>query len=230
MASRLWGAVPGRAVLTAILPPGVESEECFGDLPGGFLFPAEERAMAHAVEGRRREFATVRCLARACLGRLGFPGVPLMSGPGGAPSWPTDVRGSMTHCAGYAGAAVGRSELISAIGIDAEPDAPLPEELMELVATRTEQARLRDTAYAPGSPRWDRLLFCAKEAVFKAWFPLVGEWLEFEDAEIRFGPRPGAFTADLRRDGLTVGGRPVTRLDGRWVRDRGILQTAVVVA
>lgn len=217
-------------MLTAILPAGVESEECFGDLPGGFLFPAEERVVAHAVERRRREFATVRCLARSCLGRLGVPGVPLLAGPGGAPTWPSDVRGSMTHCPGYAGAAVGWSRLIAGIGIDAEPDAPLPEELVELVATPAEQARLRESGRAPGAPCWDRLLFCAKEAVFKTWFPLTGEWLEFEDAEIRFGPRSGFFTAELRRDGLTVAGRPVAGLEGRWVRDRGILQTAVVVA
>jgi len=29
----------------------------------------------------------------------------------------------------------------------------------------------------PPGPSWDRLLFSAKESVYKAWFPLTGRWL-----------------------------------------------------
>lgn len=220
----------GDVVLRAILPAGVESDECFGDLPGGVLLPAEEDAVAHAVEGRRREFATVRCLARACLGRLGVPEAPIVSGAGGAPVWPRGVRGSITHCPGYAAVAVGSTQRIIGIGIDAEPDAPLPEEVLDLVATQAEQVRLRDAPVADEAPCWDRLLFSAKEAVFKTWYPLVGEWLEFDDAEILFEPELRTFRVELRRAGLAVRGSPVTRLHGRWARDRGILQTAVVIA
>ncbi len=50
-----------------ILPAGVESEECFGDPPGGVLFPEEEKVIANAVAARRRDYATVRSCARACL-------------------------------------------------------------------------------------------------------------------------------------------------------------------
>ena len=46
-------------MLELILPAGVESQECFGEAPGGFLFPEEEQIIAHAVEARRREYATV---------------------------------------------------------------------------------------------------------------------------------------------------------------------------
>ena len=90
-----------------ILPAGVESEECFGEPPGGVLFPEEEKVIAHAVAARRRDYATVRSCARACLERLGYPPVPILPGVGGAPTWPAGVQGSMTHCAGYAAAAVG---------------------------------------------------------------------------------------------------------------------------
>jgi 4'-phosphopantetheinyl transferase EntD len=72
-------------------------------------------------------------------------------------------------------------------------------------------------------------LFSAKEAVYKAWFPLVGEWLDHQQAEIIFGPENGAFAALLSRDGLIVNGHHVRRLHGRWIRDRGILLTAVVL-
>jgi 4'-phosphopantetheinyl transferase EntD len=212
-----------------ILPTGVESEECFGEAPGGLLFPEEEKIIAHAVERRRREYATVRSCARACLGRLGYPRVPILPGIGGAPAWPAGVRGSMTHCAGYAAAAVGPAQRISAIGIDAEPDAPLPDGALHLVATPAERDRVAETPLGPGGPYWDRLLFSAKEAVYKAWFPLVGEWLDAQEAEILFQPHNGTFTAVLSRDGLIVDGCPVTRLHGRWARERGILLTAVVL-
>ena len=122
-------------MLELILPAGVESEERFGAASGGVLFPEEEKIIAHAVESRRREYAAVRSCARACLGRLGYPRVPILPGLGGAPTWPAGVLGSMTHCAGYAAAAVGPDQRISAIGIDAEPDAPLPDGVFDLVAT-----------------------------------------------------------------------------------------------
>jgi 4'-phosphopantetheinyl transferase EntD len=31
---------------------------------------------------------------------------------------------------------------------------------------------------------WDRLVFCAKEAVYKTWFPLAERWLGFDEADV----------------------------------------------
>jgi 4'-phosphopantetheinyl transferase EntD len=216
-------------MLGMILPADVESEECFGETAGGHLFPEEEGIIAHAVEVRRREYAAVRSCARACLWRLGYPRVPILPGVGGAPTWPAGVQGSMTHCAGYAAAAVGPVARISAIGIDAEPDAPLPDGVLDLVATPAERDRLAVTQPKPDGPNWDRLLFSAKEAVYKAWFPQVHEWLDHQQAEILINPQDGTFAALLSRDGLTVDRRQVRRLHGRWMQKRGILMTAVVL-
>jgi 4'-phosphopantetheinyl transferase EntD len=216
-------------MLELILPADVESQECFDEASGGVLFPEEERIIAHAVESRRRQYAAVRSCARACLARLGYARVPILPGIGGAPTWPAGVLGSMTHCAGYAAAAVGPLSRISAIGIDAEPDAPLPEGVLDLVATPAERDRLAVTQLEPDSPNWDRLLFSAKEAVYKAWFPLTGEWLDHEEAEILFDPQDGSFAALLSPYSLIVDGRQVRCLHGRWVRKRGILLTAVVL-
>jgi 4'-phosphopantetheinyl transferase EntD len=216
-------------MLQMILPADVESEECFGEAPSGVLFPEEEKIIARAVEVRRREYAAVRSCAGACLGRLGYAPAPILHGFGGAPMWPAGVQGSMTHCAGYSAAAVGLFPPISAIGIDAEPDAPLPDGVLDLVATSAERNRLAVTELEPDGPNWDRLLFSAKEAAYKAWFPLVGEWLGAQEAEIVFDPQDGTFAAALSRDGLILDGRQVHRLHGRWVKERGILVTAVVM-
>jgi 4'-phosphopantetheinyl transferase EntD len=193
------------------------------------LLDGEREQVARAVRSRQLEYATVRACARTCLGRLGHPPVPIPPGSGGAPTWPPGFRGSMTHCTGDAGAAVGPARRFSAIGIDAEPDAPLPDGVLAVVATPTEQERLGRTPRRPGDPSWDRLLFSAKEAVYKAWFPVVGTWLDAQETEIRFAPEGATFTAELPRDGLVVDARRVTRLHGRWTRSRGVLLTAVVV-
>ena len=63
-------------MLEVILPAGVESQECFGDSPGGVLFREEEQVIAHAVAARRRDYAAVRSCARACLAAVGLPAGP----------------------------------------------------------------------------------------------------------------------------------------------------------
>jgi 4'-phosphopantetheinyl transferase EntD len=216
-------------MLELILPAGVESAERFGEAPGEILLPEEEKIIAHAVDGRRRDYAAVRSCARACLGRLGYGPVPILPGIGGAPSWPAGMLGSMTHCAGYAAAAVAPIPRISAIGIDAEPDAPLPDGVLDVIATPAERDRLDATRPETEGPNWDRLLFSAKEAVYKAWFPLVGEWLDHQEAEISLDPQERSFAAQLLRDGLIIDRRQIHRLHGRWVRQHGILATAVVL-
>jgi 4'-phosphopantetheinyl transferase EntD len=216
-------------MLEVILPAGVESQECFGEPPGGVLFREEEQVIAHAVASRRRDFAAVRSCARACLERLGYLPAPILPGVGGAPTWPAGIRGSMTHCAGYAAAAVGPHPPISAMGIDAEPDAPLPDGVLGLIATAAEHDHLAAAQRECEGPHWDRLLFSAKEAVYKAWFPLVGEWLDHHDAEISFDPHNRTFTALRSRDDLILNGRPTHQLHGRWIQKQGILATAMVL-
>jgi 4'-phosphopantetheinyl transferase EntD len=101
--------------------------------------------------------------------------------------------------------------------------------VLDLVATPAEQDRLAAIQLGLDGPHWDRLLFSAKEAIYKAWFPLVGEWLDHQQAEIIFQPQEGSFTALLSRDGLIIDGRPIRRLHGRWISKQGILLTAVVL-
>ena len=216
-------------MLELIVPAGVHSEECFGTASDAALFPEEEKIIAHAVPERRREYAAVRGCARACLGRLGHPPGPILPGAGGAPTWPAGICGSLTHCPGYAAAAVAPTTQIAGIGIDAEPDAPLPEGVLEVIATPAEHHHLATIQSEFGGPHWDRLLFSAKEALYKAWFPLVGEWLDHQEVEIVFEPQDGAFAALLSRDDLIINNHPIHRLHGRWTHNHDILVTAVVV-
>jgi 4'-phosphopantetheinyl transferase EntD len=213
-------------VIELLLPPGVEAVEAFGDAPER-LFPEEEAAIARAVDKRRREFTTARACARAGLTRLGLPPSPIVPGERGAPSWPHGVVGSLTHCAGYRAAAVALSRDAAAIGIDAEPHEPLPDGVLTVCSLPGERERL-DGLAAAVDVCWDRLLFSAKEAVYKAWYPLTGRSLDFTQADLEFDAAAGTFTARLLVNRPIVGGRRLDGFAGRWLVRNGLIVTAVV--
>jgi 4'-phosphopantetheinyl transferase EntD len=216
-------------VIEAILPAEVTAVEAFGDVPGGTLFPAEEAAIARAVDKRRREFSTGRACAHAALVKLGVPPAPILRGPQGAPEWPDGVVGSLTHCDGYRAAGVARAQDVLTVGLDAEPDDALPDGVLDRIAVAEERAWLRETGARPPGVSWDRLLFSAKESVYKAWFPLAGRWLGFEEAVITIDPAAGVFTARLLVPGPVIGGQPLTGFSGRWSAGRGLILTAIAV-
>ncbi|MFI9644814.1 4'-phosphopantetheinyl transferase [Streptomyces sp. NPDC052040] len=171
-------------MIDAILPAAAMGAESFGDEPDAWLFPEERAALGEVGEARRREHTTVRHCARRALGGLGHAPAPLLPGLRGAPRWPDGVVGSMTHCAGYRAAAVAHRSDVHALGIDAEPHAPLPEGVLDFITLPEESAHLAELALRNPQVHWDRLLFCAKEAVYKAWFPATHSWLGFDEAVI----------------------------------------------
>ena len=107
----------------------------------------------------------------------------LPRGSGGAPTWPTGIVGSLSHDARVAVAAIGRCRDVHALGIDVEPAESLPSELLDLIATPQERLSIRDDPYH------GRLLFVAKEAVYKAVYPLDQVFLEHHDVQIKFAER-----------------------------------------
>lgn len=231
-------------MIERILPTTVRASEEFGDPDPGVedqLFAEERRIVARAVDKRRREFASVRRCARAALSDLGAGHVPLLTGSRGEPLWPEGIVGSMTHCLGYRGAVVARIPDMPgpapALGIDAEPDEQLPRGILERIALPAERERVRGlratgaigTGPGHGQPHWDRLLFCAKEAVYKAWYPLAGRWLGFDEADIRLDPS-GTLSVRLLVAGPSAGGGAVTGFAGRWTAGGGLVLAAVTRA
>jgi 4'-phosphopantetheinyl transferase EntD len=216
-------------MIEEILPPEVASAEAFGDLPDATLFPAEEAVVARSVDKRRREFTTARACARRALATLGLPPVPIVPGERGAPTWPSGVVGSMTHCDGYRASAVALEEKVRTVGLDAEPNGALPDGVLEAIATPAEIAWLQRMVGDASGVCWDRLLFSAKESIYKAWFPLTRRWLGFEEAVVTPDPDAGTFTARLCVPGPVVDGQALTGFAGRWIVRRGIMATAITV-
>jgi 4'-phosphopantetheinyl transferase EntD len=212
------------ALVDPLLPASAASAEMFHDAPEAMMFPAEAAAVGGAAATRRREFGTVRHCAREAMRSLGLPAVPILPDEQRAPRWPAGVVGSMTHCEGYRAAVVARADELRSVGIDAEPHRALPAEVLELVLRDEERAHAAELARARPEVHWDRLLFAAKEAVYKAWFPLTRRWLDFGDASVAVR-LDGGFRAGLRVRG------PVPRtLEGRWTVGRGLVLAATSVA
>ncbi|MFI6054721.1 4'-phosphopantetheinyl transferase [Streptomyces violascens] len=218
-------------MIADLLPSPVETVEVYGDpADPAPLFPEEERLVADAVPERRREFSTVRACARTALSRLGAPRTPLLPGSRGAPLWPAGVVGSMTHCEGYRAAAVARAADVTTIGVDAEPNRPLRERgVLELVTLPQERYQIDSLSAQRPEVCWDRLVFSAKESVYKAWYPLTGRFLDFDEALLSIDPEGRRFTARLLVDGLVVDGVRVTQFSGVWAAGAGVLLTAIAL-
>lgn len=204
------------------MPAGVVVVEAFSDVPGEPVFPGEEDLVARAVEGRRREFVTARRCAREALATLGYPPAAIRLGPKREPVWPAGVAGTITHCTGYRAAAVVPLSVLRSLGIDAEPHGPLPDGVEETVTVAAEREMLASLRGRDGV-HWGRVLFSAKEAVYKAWYPVARRWLGFEDARLSIDPAAGTFTAEILIDG------PLRELRGRFLVADGLVSTAVTV-
>src|SRR5581483_11400182 len=114
--------------------------------------------------------------------------------------------------------------------VDAEPYDVLPDGVLDAISLPEER---REMSALPSSVHWDRILFCAKEATYKAWFPLTKRWLGFEDAHITFGVddsgTAGTFESAILIDGDTLSGPPLTTLAGRWSVEQELVLTAIVL-
>jgi len=188
---------PGEAGawLRRVLPDGTKAAVVdFSDEPADDgLWPTERRAITSAVEVRRREFAAGRRCARLAIGDLGRQPAAIPVGPDRDPVWPGDLVGSITHSRKLVGAAVADVAVCRSLGIDFEIAGRVDESLIDRLLTENERERL---VGPPDNPT-PTIIFSAKEAIYKATFPLTRCWLGFEDVEVSLDLDGGTFEADV---------------------------------
>lgn len=195
------------------LPPGVGLGLHALGTQAPPLWPGETTAMRHAVPRRQAEFRAGRAAARRAMAAAGLPLAAIPAGRDRAPLWPAGTVGSITHGGDFALALAAPAARFAGLGIDAEPALPLSPDVAALIVSA------RDRLEGAGLPAClaPTLGFSAKEAVFKAQFPLTGRWLEFHDVAVTLG---GAdFTA-------TCG---AVTLCGRWARVGGLFVSWLVL-
>ncbi len=161
-------AVPGLLLGHRLIAPGDENA----------LLREEAASIASELPEVRRASGAARIVARELMTRLGAVSSAIPRGPSGMPIWPAGLVGSLAHDERIAVAAVGRSQDFAALGVDVEPAAPLPSDMLDLVASAREQSQLA------ADPLRGRILFATKEAVYKAVYPLDRDFLEFADIEV----------------------------------------------
>jgi 4'-phosphopantetheinyl transferase EntD len=212
-------------MVSGLFGPGV-IVEAISPLPAELpLDPVEAAAVRRAVPKRRREFAAGRWCARQALAQLGLKDPVLPAGTDRAPIWPEGIAGSITHTDTVCVAVAARREDVRSVGVDAEPDAPLPPDLWELIHTPSERRRL-ETQPMPNHARQARLIFSVKECFYKLQYPLTHCLLDFQDAQVDIDADAGRFRVTLLRaagEGFPIGSAFV----GRYALKTGLIVTAM---
>lgn len=192
-------------------------------MPDDAPLAADEAALVATVAPRRRRhFAAGRACAHAALQALGCPVPALRRAPGGGVEWPADVVGSVAHCEGAALAIVAATVHWQALGIDIEPDVPLPDDVAGYALSEAERRAL--AALPGGLAHWALPAFGAKECVHKCVHPLREIFLEFDEVAIGFNPDGTTFTATALSDQAR---RAFAGLHwhGHWQRRNGFVLT-----
>ena len=136
---------------------------------------------SHRIE----QYLSGRICAREALLRFGIRNKPVMRDPETRePIWPDGFSGTITHSKNWAAAAVGKKTKLSGIGIDLEDlKRNIDPRISRHVCTKEENEwlnRLDDTLL----DQTLKLIFSAKESIFKAFFPSTKIFLHFHDAKI----------------------------------------------
>lgn len=212
-------------MFSELLPPQVKFREFRSLDVSVSLLPSEAVAVEYATSERVREFGTARRCAREALAELLLAGEEAVPrGPMGEPCWPPGIVGSLTHCQGMGAAAVAHAAEFESLGIDVEVNRPLPIDVRPAVATSGELKRYWGLTSIP----LDRLIFSAKESVYKAWFPIKKEFLDFNEAFVSVDP-DGTFEAKISHPHAALGGVDLRRMRGRWTVGADFIATAVSV-
>lgn len=186
----------------------------------------EEAHVAKAVEKRKREYRAGRHAARRALRQLdpkfNESSFSILSGEKRQPLWPDNIVGTITHSDNQCYAAVANKSDIRSIGIDVEKAEPLKENLIRMICTAEEQDWLRTKS---DWLSWAKLIFSAKESVYKTYFPICESYLDFLQATLTIDATNRTFSAKILVDASTTLGTQT--LDGRFIMADDFVYTAV---
>lgn len=191
-------------------------------IDASFLSSAERTYLENVSQNRKTEFIAGRFCAHEAMELANIPPEHIRIGGKGEPIWPSNIVGSITHSHGYAAAAVARKADVRALGLDAETDEPLSSKVLRRISNDQEQGWAKTIGGVlvqhPG-----KVLFSAKEATYKAWYPITHEWLGFKEAFIDFHDQENTFTVHIQKNG------PIRQMHGKYLIRKGVIVTAIEV-
>ena len=191
-------------------------------IDASFLSSAERTYLENVSQNRKTEFIAGRFCAHEAMKLANIEPGHIHIGGKGEPIWPFNIVGSITHSHGYAAAAVARKSDVLSLGVDAETDEPLSSKVLQRISNDQEQEWVKTVGGTlvqhPG-----KVLFSAKEATYKAWFPITHEWLGFKEAFINFHDQGNTFTVHIQKKG------PIREMHGKYTMRKGMIVTAIEV-
>ena len=191
-------------------------------IDASFLSLAERTYLENVSQNRKREFIAGRFCAHEAMVLANVSPEHIQIGGKGEPIWPSNIVGSITHSHGYAAAAVARKSDIVSLGLDAEIDEPLSSRVLRRISNVQEQEWVENVGGTlvqnPG-----KVLFSAKEATYKAWYPITQEWLGFKEVLINFHDQGNTFTVDIQKNG------PIREMHGKYTIRNDVIGTAIQV-
>lgn len=211
-------------LFSRLLSANVATEEVDPHSVRGGLLGPEREAVAGAAQTRVEQFTAGRVCSRIALRRLGvIKATPILPGEDRAPIWPADFTGSISHTDAWCAAAVARTTDVRSIGIDLEAATPLKPALWRRVCTPGEREWLSSLA-DPGLA--GKILFSAKEAVYKCQYPITTTFLGFHAVEVEI--HDGSFTAVFRQEVDRFPKGYV--MQGRYLVEEGLVASACELA
>ena len=150
------------------------------------LHPAEENYFSQLSSVSRKEhYRSGRICAGEVLSKLGTLGQPVLRDPQTRePLWPEGISGAITHSGKWAAAAAGKTSDVSGIGIDLEDlERQVDSRISRHVCIPEEQKWLQECGEDFLEQNL-KIIFSAKESIFKAFFPYTRTFLHFHDARI----------------------------------------------
>ena len=208
------GVVFWRDVSIAVTDPKV---------PQPVLMASEQSAVARAVPSRQLEFAAGRAVARTAMRGLGVTPCALPAGEDRAPIWPVGVVGTISHTATACAAVVAHAGDWRGLGVDIEDAAPLNQELVSAICSDRELDRIKGRDQL----RLAKLIFSAKEAAYKAQYPISKLLFGFYHLDITLNISDGSFTATFLKPAAPF--RVGDTLLGRFAYAADVLVTGVVI-
>ncbi|EME3970906.1 4'-phosphopantetheinyl transferase superfamily protein [Vibrio fluvialis] len=155
-----------------------------GGMPYGLMLPED---LQRAVAKRQAEFIAGRVAACDALQAAGVPPQMLVVGKHRAPRWPQGVVGSISHNENLALAVAQRVDsdvdaLLLGVDVESRIDERSLPAIQSTIAAAQEAAILAGVSL--NVAQCVTTLFSAKESLFKALYPRVGQYLEFHDSRL----------------------------------------------
>jgi 4'-phosphopantetheinyl transferase EntD len=167
----------------------------------GRIYPEEYKFIKAARIKRQRDFIAGRIATRNALRRLNIYNFPILVGKHRNPLFPKNIIGSISHTKDYCAVVISNNKNILSLGFDAETrDSKINDNMMDLICTKNEKIWLKQSN---NYKLYVKIIFSAKESIYKCYFPIIKEFLDFQDVEISINLVKNNFTFKILKTNLS---------------------------